>query len=111
MISPEGSTSDRAICLSAVPAGGEPAASRLLAIRSASGPSSDVRGVTARSVGDRRPTPGTPLARAHDHGTVSKLAYAGETVRVAFEARPELVERARARVADLGGEIRSEAEV
>ncbi|MFD1512868.1 GTPase HflX [Halomarina rubra] len=43
------------------------------------------------------------LAWAHDHGTVVGREYDGETVHFTFEARPALVERARARVDDLGG--------
>jgi GTP-binding protein HflX len=44
------------------------------------------------------------LAWAHDHGTVDR-EYVGERVRVGFEARPRLVERARARVEELDGRV------
>ncbi|MFC5971091.1 GTPase HflX [Halomarina salina] len=46
------------------------------------------------------------LAWAHDHGTVADLEYAGETVTFAFEARPGVVERARAQVEESGGTVR-----
>ena len=46
------------------------------------------------------------LAWAHDHGTVADLDYAGETVTFEFEARPGVVERARARVEELNGTTR-----
>ena len=37
----------------------------------------------------------------HDHGTVEREEYEGEQVLLEFEARPDVVERARAKAADL----------